>query len=191
MKFLRDIAEESIRDRMHYPMTFVTGSEPLSVRFKVLRTNYETFQRAVDAGVRDWMRDDPYALADWAAIFTPIESAAWCELRSAGIPMWPQFPVGRFFVDFGNPAARIALECDGKAYHDAAKDAARDAELAQLGWRVLRAPGWRCARVMDSPNEVTAIDEDVDPAYAERYARETLAGLIEELTLHFQRKGLL
>lgn len=190
-KFLRDIAAEMIRDRERYPIQFVTGKEPLAQRFAMLRANYQSFQRAVDDGRWDWMCHDPYVLADWTTVFTPIEEAAWCDIRCAGLPMWPQFPVGRFFVDFGNPLVRVALECDGKDYHDAARDAARDAELAILGWRVLRAPGWRCKRVMDSPAERADSGYEVDDEYAERYARETLGGLMAELKLIFQRKGLL
>ena len=49
--------------------------------------------------------------------------------------------------------AKIALECDGKEFHDAAKDRSRDAELGKMGWRVFRVTGSECyqTRVMDDP----------------------------------------
>jgi hypothetical protein len=50
-------------------------------------------------------------------------------------------------VDFGNPKARVAIECDGKVYHtDKAKDARRQAEIEALGWTVYRLSGAACNR---------------------------------------------
>ena len=83
---------------------------------------------------------NPY-FHDWK--FTPIEDLAWQDIRGAGIPLLPQVPVGRRFVDFGDPYYRIAVEMDGAAYHqDADKDIARDHELLALGWRVFHLPGY-------------------------------------------------
>jgi very-short-patch-repair endonuclease len=87
---------------------------------------------------------DPYA---WSGLvqMSPIESALWFDIRIEGVVMYPQFPVGGFFVDFGNPKAKVAIECDGKQYHiDKAKDAARQAEIESLGWRVYRLSGSAC-----------------------------------------------
>lgn len=85
---------------------------------------------------------DPY-IVDWTRIFTPIETDAWHSIRTLGLEMFPQYPVAKYFVDFGDPWLRIAIECDGKGWHDAQKDARRDAELNELEWQVLRLPGDR------------------------------------------------
>ena len=105
---------------------------------------YADYQRLVDAGSRSWMRGDPYEICDWHNVFTPIESNVWAAIRDRGLPMWPQFPVGRYSLDFGNPVLRIAIECDGKEYHDAINDAERDFQLRRLGWRTIRVPGYAC-----------------------------------------------
>lgn len=133
----------------------INGAVPWQARFALYRHNYRVKAGMVKAGEGSWAFGDPYQIADWVSVFTPIEAAVWSDLRCAGLSMWPQFPVGRFFVDFGNPVARIAIECDGKAFHDAQKDAARDLELARLGWKVLRIPGWRCK------NEAPELDPDM------------------------------
>lgn len=87
---------------------------------------------------------DPYFI-DWCSVFTPIEMDAWQTIRGKGLPMYPQVPVGRFFVDFGDPVSRIAIECDGAAWHvDKDRDARRDAELDELGWTVYRVTGKEC-----------------------------------------------
>lgn len=88
---------------------------------------------------------DPY-LIDWTTHFTPIESDAWHTIRCLGLPLYPQFPVKNVFVDFGDPVKRIALECDGKYFHDEEKDFLRDSELFKAGWVVFRVTGSECRK---------------------------------------------
>lgn len=96
---------------------------------------------------------NPYGATDWRDM-TPIEEDAWNAIRRMGIPFYPQYPVGRYFVDFADPVRRIAVECDGKQWHDAVKDAARDAELRDLGWTVHRFTGRQCFLPESDPNSV-------------------------------------
>lgn len=84
---------------------------------------------------------------------TPIEWAVWQDIRCTGLVMYPQFPVAGFFVDFGNPVAKVAIECDGAMWHDPALDAKRDAILAKHGWTVYRMTGSDC-------NKTCSEDED-------------------------------
>jgi very-short-patch-repair endonuclease len=81
--------------------------------------------------------------------FTPIEAWLWHDIRAVDAVLYPQYPVGRFFVDFANPVAKVAIECDGAAYHDQARDAERDAQLQRMGWTVYRFPGWMCRQDFD------------------------------------------
>jgi very-short-patch-repair endonuclease len=99
---------------------------------------------------------DPYE-AQLDAYMTPIERELWCDLRAEAIVMYPQHPVGRFFVDFGNPVARVAIECDGAAFHaDKAKDAARQREIEAFGWAVYRFTGSECMQdFVDAEDEET------------------------------------
>lgn len=108
-------------------------------KWKALRELY----RWKDEHIRQcWPRmAGPYPV-DWD--FTPIEAAAWQTIRCLGLPFYPQYPVGPFFVDFADPVMRMAIECDGKQWHDARKDAARDAEIKSLGWSVNRFTGRQC-----------------------------------------------
>jgi very-short-patch-repair endonuclease len=76
---------------------------------------------------------------------TPIESMMWHGILKAGLVMYPQYPVDRFFVDFANPVSRVAIECDSDRWHDDVSDAARDASLHAAGWRVFRIRGMNCA----------------------------------------------
>lgn len=95
---------------------------------------------------------------------TFIEFCLWQDIRRNGLVLYPQFPVGRFFVDFGNPVAQVAIECDGAQFHmDAAKDAARQREIERMGWTVYRLTGSECVKDMD--------DETREPSYAAKLCR--------------------
>lgn len=103
--------------------------------------------------IRDEWVLDPYGWEYGAGIeMSPIERALWHDIRVEDLVLYPQFPVGRFFVDFGNPAAKVAIECDGAAFHlDVSRDDARQAEIEGRGWTVYRFGGKEC---LAEPREV-------------------------------------
>ena len=72
---------------------------------------------------------------------TGVEQRLWRALRTMN-PPWKfrrQHPVGRRIVDFACPARSLAIELDGGQHADRQEaDAARSAELAQHGYRVIR-----------------------------------------------------
>lgn len=115
--------------------------------WEAIRAFYEIHHDAIMQSASEW-GCDLYSWEECAGIsFTPIEAAMWSDIRMEGAVFYPQYPVGGFFVDFGNPVAKVALECDGYAFHlDKGKDAARDARLRDLGWIVYRFPGHACVQ---------------------------------------------
>lgn len=117
---------------------------------------------------------DPYAWDHQAGIeMSPIEAAIWHDIRNEGLVLYPQFPVAGYFVDFGNPAARVAIECDGKAFHqDAAADRKRQRHIEAKGWAVYRLTGAQCAAVDD---------RTVDGFDRESYTRNPAAQLLAEV----------
>lgn len=110
-----------------------------------IRAHYrDRARRIADAGRSEW-GIDPYAWDNGMLSLTPIEYALWCDIRAENAVLYPQFPVLGVFVDFANPVAKVAIECDGKAFHqDKAKDEARDARLLRNGWSVYRITGRDC-----------------------------------------------
>ena len=117
------------------------------------------------------MRQDPYFM-DWE--FTPIEQNVWGDIRTLGLPFFPQVPVLNYFIDFGNPFLKIGIECDGKAWHDYDLDRARDARLAAAGWTIFRIEGHECKRVVTPDFE----NEDADPGELVRYYSTTSEGIL-------------
>jgi very-short-patch-repair endonuclease len=75
---------------------------------------------------------------------TTSEARLWSALRCrqlGGVAFRRQVVIGPYIVDFLAPKARLVVEVDG-GYHAerARQDARRDAELHELGYRVLRLP---------------------------------------------------
>lgn len=83
----------------------------------------------------------PDVVADWRLYLNDIEWLVWEDIRFWGVRLYPQFPVGKRFVDFGNPYVKVALEVDGKEWHgNMVAEGARDLELGALGWTVYHMP---------------------------------------------------
>src|SRR3990167_9563123 len=99
-----------------------------------IRKHYEILTPRIMANslVRPSWWVTPYALiGNWPNIMSPIEFMAWQAIRGFGkIPLYPQYPVDKYFLDFGNPFLKIAVECDGKEFHqDIKKDIRRDEKI--------------------------------------------------------------
>jgi very-short-patch-repair endonuclease len=88
---------------------------------------------------------------------TPSEAALWRLINAGKTGAWfrRQVVIGRFIVDFAAPAARLAIEVDGK-YHSRRRtaDARRDRALARLGYRVLRL---KADLVLKHPEQAVAL----------------------------------
>jgi very-short-patch-repair endonuclease len=101
-----------------------------------------------------WRWAIPVNEIDWRSLFSPIEDALWSEMRQEGVVLYPQYPVAGVFLDFAHPKVRVAVECDGAAWHaDRLKDYQRDEKLRALGWTVFRITGSQCM-------QQTTFDED-------------------------------
>lgn len=138
---------------------------------------------------------NPYII-DWTSYFTPIELDAWQTIRSVGIPLYPQFPVGNYFVDFGDPIRRIALECDGKDYHSKATDLQRDARLMESGWIVFRVTGSECHKTLQYIGELAyehecglISDDDFDNKL-KNWSLNTSEGVINAIAWRFYKPRL-
>jgi very-short-patch-repair endonuclease len=79
--------------------------------------------------------------------FTDIELKLYNAIKAYKIPyqFFAQFQVNnkdKYTVDGAFPQLKIAIEADGKLFHNSPeqinRDRQRDAELARMGWRILR-----------------------------------------------------
>ncbi len=73
---------------------------------------------------------------------SPIEIKVYETIKFHNLPLLPQFPVKKYFLDFGDPIKKIAIEVDGKAFHlDKRKDDLRQKEIENEGWIFYRIQG--------------------------------------------------
>jgi transcription elongation GreA/GreB family factor/very-short-patch-repair endonuclease len=77
-----------------------------------------------------------------------FEQRVFLALRQRGYRVRPQYPAGRYRIDLvvEGGSKRLAVECDGDAFHNeenAEADAARQRELERVGWTFVRIRGSR------------------------------------------------
>lgn len=73
---------------------------------------------------------------------TPIENRVFESIQFYNLPLLPQYPIKKYFVDFGDPIKKIAIEVDGEKFHlDKKKDAKRQNEIEHEGWSFYRIKG--------------------------------------------------
>lgn len=131
---------------------------PINLRFEAIKRHYAALSPIILAGESDEWAVCAYAwdTPSSGIRLSPIERALWCDIRQQNVVMYPQYPVAGYFVDFANPVAKVAIECDGAAFHvNAAKDASRQRHIEAKGWTVYRISGADCMR-----DEIISEDEE-------------------------------
>lgn len=147
----------------------------------------EILPRIMSRNKGQWVA--PYTdLVRWELIFSPIEEMTWQSLRCFGqCPLYPQYPVDKYFVDFGNPKYKVAIECDGKEWHmDKEKDAKRDNVLFKQGWHIFRISGADCYKVCETYHERFDYDKDEREIYeilSDFYG--TVEGLVKAIAIFY------
>lgn len=163
----------------------------MSNRYEIIRSHYEYLTpkifEAAKERVRGWV--SPLAPIDWNIMFTPIERFTWQAIRYFGMaPFYPQYPVAGYFLDFGNPVVKVAIECDGYEFHqDKEKDRKRDIALFENGWRVYRISGSDCVRpIMPEYYEIDSYYyPDEKAQILAQYYNKTVEGLINALAIYY------
>lgn len=155
---------------------------PKEKRFKAIRQVYAIDGPDLIERSRQGRWSSPCRSVDWTLAMTPIELSMWEAIRCYPFPLYPQYPVGRRFVDFGNPYFKVAVEVDSIAHHDPHADFDRDLELAHLGWTTYRVPSRFLFRPPHEPDTSDLTSEEVIEA-RRRFMETTPEGLLEALRI--------
>lgn len=167
----------NVYDREHEP------EKTLSGRFQQIKDAWDDAYPLFEEHYieNDDARFDPYFL-DWIRFFSPIEKMVWNDIRCSGIPLLPQYPTHGYFLDFAHPFRKIAVECDGAAFHDEQKDYIRDARLIKDGWLIFRVTGKECNKTVDIPELCDCdYDQDVVERHYEDLYMNTSEGVIRAI----------
>ncbi len=166
--------------------------------FHAIREHYEMHTpkiiHAFEVKKNAWFT--PYShIIDWSNNFSSIEWVMWQVIRGFGkCPMYPQYPVGNYFADFGHPGIKVAIECDGKEWHqDKQKDLNRDEAFHRMHWTVFRIDGSDCIREVPNFEEYASLDyysrrEKFD--VLRRYYLNTRAGLVRAIAICYFDYGM-
>jgi len=144
------IQSASWRMAKHPQMTKLSADQFEEIQ-AIVSSKYEEAQALCESPIE---RDMLAALmsGNWDRLlspFVPVHSVRDKQesIKASPVVIIPQFPLGRFRLDFailirGKGRARIlAVECDGKEFHDDWTDKQRDTYLDAFGVSVFRAPG--------------------------------------------------
>lgn len=115
-------------------------------KFSVIRAAYKYRLPSILAAARTGHSINPN-IVTWE--FSPIEDNAWGQIRALGLPFYPQFPVLDHFADFADPFRKIAIELDGKKFHDKKRDDVRDSRMRKEGWEIHRITGRIASRYLE------------------------------------------
>ncbi len=157
---------------MHWGLAPMRDDQ-LRERFEAIKRYYARMAPQLAKGHSDEWAIHAYAWKSPASgiQLSPIEEMMWEEIRLRNAIFYPQYPVGRYFVDFGNPHAKVAIECDGAKFHtDYFKDRDRQAEIEGMDWTVYRISGWACNR--DEYEVMTEDGPRVEPSPGARLMSE-------------------
>ena len=136
-----------------------------------------------EAYIKNWTgkeRQTPYKFGEWFEYLTPIERNVWSDIRSLGLPFYPQFPVGKYYIDFADPFRGIAIEVDGRIHDEQSvreRDNVKEMFLKSRGWMVLRIPGYTTYKSRHDYE-----NDDPETGYVnERYWTHCSEGILEKL----------
>jgi len=153
-----------------------------------LRHNYKRYMDEYEESSSNygkplgWNYDNPYHVCPFEHL-SPIEKSAWEAIKSGNNDFVPHFPVGKYVLDFANPHFMIGIECDGKQWHNAEKDAVRDRWFADKGWLIFRLEGRKCHYAMDYIYNVIDAEysselSDHETEYVRKFMNRTVEGLM-------------
>ena len=165
--------------------------EDFGRRCNLVRQAYMEMADIVFDAARRGSIAQPYFLP-WEQFWekSPPEFDTWWSIRYyGGIPLYPQYPILNYFVDYGDPWQRIGIEIDGKNYHDEGKDLRRDEELFEIGWKIFRIPAAHTQPGYLGPDDAfRELDEDAQQARLSQWLLETSDGVIRALkALYYER----
>jgi very-short-patch-repair endonuclease len=162
-----NVAVTRARSRLTIVTSFRTEeTDPSGLKYEGGKLLCE-YLRYVDSAGRDLCSPERSELE-----LNPFELDVMRRLEKAGIPVTPQYGVGRTRIDFTAAHPRfpgrmvLAIEADGASYHSSRtardRDRLRQQALENLGWRFHRI--WSTDWFTDPDNEIAKVRAAYDRA---------------------------
>ena len=168
------------------------NKEDFGKRCNIVRQAYLEIADLVLNGARKGRLIDPYFFP-WDKFWeiSLPEFGVWQSIRYYGrMPLYPQYPVLNYFIDFVDPWQRVGIEVDGKMYHDEGKDLRRDEELLEIGWKIFRIPAAKTQfEYMGPDDEFRSFCESDQKQRLTKWLLETSDGIVRAIkTIFYERR---
>lgn len=130
-----------------------------------------------------------YATPIWK-FMNEVEQHFYVQCMSIGGPaLYPLYFAHGYYLDFAIPYLKIGIEIDGKAFHDAEKDAKRDGDLTEFGWSIIRISASDVLKeqkwLSDIESNFDIMDNRERNLAIERFFSDGCIGLIYALRFNF------
>ncbi len=103
----------------------------MEVNFKKIRKGYEQdFHNSSMNGSKKLS----FQHEDWISVLDKPQRDVFSEIKSVGVWLFPFYPIGNSFINFGNPFSRIGIEIIYKNYKK--EKEIRIQEFEKKGWEV-------------------------------------------------------
>ncbi len=145
--FMRETQENWDEFIYNRDNTYTLLSDPECEMCKIPQSYNLTIQEErIKAVVEEYLALFPLKEQDWQ-FESVLEEYFWKAWQTTfpSIPLAPQYPIGKYRVDFAHVPTKTVIEIDGKQFHTApyqqTNDKVRQATIEKQGWRFLRFEG--------------------------------------------------
>ena len=146
----RELQAEEQRHREQQQQT--AALQRIADGLKLLDEQRETKQREAQEHLKQRKAQESkvWVSQDGREFRSPRERDFWDmwiedSERASKIPLFPQYHVGRYYLDFAHPETKTAIEIDGRMYHTDqytfTHDRVRQRTLEKQGWCFIRFSG--------------------------------------------------
>jgi len=105
----------------------------MSIDFKRIKLEYE---REFSDQSKKGSDHLSFHVEDWPNVLNEIQIEIFREIKSVGVCLYPFYPIGDSFINFGNPFSKIGLEIIYKDYIQEKENKIN--EFKKKGWKVYK-----------------------------------------------------
>lgn len=126
------------------------------INFSILKSEYEKYFDLYRK--ESYNKTLPPYILDWSKHLNEIQFNIWLQIRCIGVWLYPFYPIGNKFINFGNPYEKVGIEI---LYEDFIEEKENKIKLfEENGWKVFR---------ISSRYDTLSVEELYEKQYGKNY----------------------